>query len=301
MEEREHTILIVAPEGDAGDGGLLLQILLVGAQQPGLTPVVLSPGADLWETLGRGYYDAVLLEIDPGDASLVRLRALLRAQPELPVVVVSRGHDRNQIRQAVAAGAHDALLVSELTSAVLSRSLLYAIERQAANAALQRLDRYDSLTGLLAHASLFGVLERLLERRRNRADFRFAVLVLGIDNLHEILRLTSPAFCDDLLVAVARRIERRARPEDTLARLDRNCFALVLCSIGGVADALKASERLQAHLQEPFRIRRRETRLAANLGLALPGPGCEDPHELLGEAVLRLRLAWNPTPGIAAA
>lgn len=301
MSENEHTILIVLPDDDSGDDGLLLQILLVGSERPGLTPVILSPGADLWQALGRGFFDAVLLKIAPEDFSLVQLRALRRNVPEIPVVVVSAGTDREQLWRSLKVGADDALLRSELSSAVLSRALKYAIEKQASAATLRRLERYDPLTGLLAHSSLFGVLERLLERRRNRADFRFAVLVLGIDNLHEIQRLTSSSFCDELLVAVARRIEEKARPEDTLARLDRNCFALVMSAVGNVPDAVKAAERVRSQLQVPFLIRRRETRLAANLGLALPGPGCEDPYELLGEAVLRLRLAWNPSPDIVAA
>ena len=57
--------------------------------------------------------------------------------------------------------------------------------------------------------------------------------MLEVTDFHDLARHHGPTFGDEILIAVARRLEHAARPGDPLARLDSDEFVLVLPTLQG--------------------------------------------------------------------
>ena len=82
---------------------------------------------------------------------------------------------------------------------------------------------------------------------------------------------------DELLVAVAGRLQRRLRPADTTARLGRDEFTVLLEDIADAEVAAGVAERIAAELADPLRLddgaAGREVFATASMGIALSFDG----------------------------
>ncbi|WP_169973742.1 sensor histidine kinase [Tautonia rosea] len=99
---------------------------------------------------------ALLLDLVLPDSSLAHtLAAVLEARPELPVVVLTSLDDLDFAADALQRGAQDFLVKSEITGAILLRSIRYAIERKTAQRQLQdyaaQLERRNEELRRFAH------------------------------------------------------------------------------------------------------------------------------------------------------
>jgi serine phosphatase RsbU (regulator of sigma subunit) len=84
--------------------------------------------------------DCVLLDLAlPDSFGLEGLHALLAANPQVAVVVLTGLADRTRGALAVAAGAQDYLIKAEVDASLLGRSIRYAIERRRADIVTRRL------------------------------------------------------------------------------------------------------------------------------------------------------------------
>jgi diguanylate cyclase (GGDEF)-like protein/PAS domain S-box-containing protein len=80
------------------------------------------------------------------------------------------------------------------------------------------------LTGLPNRVVFMDRLDRLLRHSKRRAGDRFAVLFLDLDNFKLVNDTHGHIIGDQLLVAVARRLEACVRQEDTVARIGGDEF-----------------------------------------------------------------------------
>src|SRR4029077_9578699 len=104
-------------------------------------------------------------------------------------------------------------------------------------------------------------LERILERTKRDRDLRFAVLFLDLDRFKVINDSMGHLAGDQLLCAVARRLEACLRGSDTVARvqgpttvarLGGDEFTILLEDIADVQNALRVAKRIQQELAVPF-------------------------------------------------
>jgi diguanylate cyclase (GGDEF)-like protein/PAS domain S-box-containing protein len=131
------SVLLV--EDSPGDASLVRVALRAAA--PAELPYVrwVTCLADAVAAVREREFGCVLLDLGLPDAhGLDALDALLGAAPGVPVVVLSAQPDRRLAREAVHHGAQDYLLKSDMTAEGLERSVRYAIERAAAQAAIGR-------------------------------------------------------------------------------------------------------------------------------------------------------------------
>jgi predicted signal transduction protein with EAL and GGDEF domain len=89
---------------------------------------------------------------------------------------------------------------------------------------------------------------------------------------------------DELLIAVAARMETVLRPGDTVARFGGDEFTLLVDEVAGAVDATHTAERVLRALAEPFSLGSHEVFTSASLGIALGTTGSEDPEVLLRNA-----------------
>ena len=76
---------------------------------------------------------------------------------------------------------------------------------------------------------------------------------------------------DELLAAVAPRIEQALRPGDTVARFGGDEFAVLAEDVGDERGATRIAERIAAALARPFILREREHFVSASIGISLGG------------------------------
>jgi diguanylate cyclase (GGDEF)-like protein len=148
---------------------------------------------------------------------------------------------------------------------------------------LLHLAHFDPLTGL-PNRTLFG--ERLVAamahaRRRNLG---LAVLFLDLDNFKTINDSLGHSLGDELLIAVARRLQECVRVEDTVARLGGDEFLLLLQDIGNATAAAMAGRRVLQSLAEPFMIDRHELFVSVSVGITLFPHDGDDTETLIKNA-----------------
>ena len=86
---------------------------------------------------------------------------------------------------------------------------------------------------------------------------------------------------DQLLVAVARRLQDAVRPADTVARLAGDEFVVLCDGVSDAGGAVAAAERLRAALVEPVRLDTDLVHVTASIGIALADGSTNTPEALL--------------------
>ena len=143
---------------------------------------------------------------------------------------------------------------------------------------------HDSLTGLPNRALFTDRLEHALKLAKRRKDYLFAVLFLDLDRFKVVNDSLGHAIGDQLLVAIARRLEACLRVGDTVARLGGDEFVLLLEDIDGVNEATGIVNRLQKTITSPILLDGHEVFITASIGIALSSGEYEEPTNLLRDA-----------------
>ncbi|HSB79623.1 MAG TPA: EAL domain-containing protein [Candidatus Methylomirabilis sp.] len=161
-------------------------------------------------------------------------------------------------------------------------------ERKQAEQQLEHQALRDALTGLFNRLVFTDRLTQAFERAKRNPAYRYAVLFLDLDRFKVINDSLGHFAGDQLLIAVARRLEKRLRAADTLARLGGDEFAIMLDNSSEVFEAVRVAHRLQGDLAPAFTIEGREVFTTASIGIAESGPTYKQPEELLRDADIAL-------------
>ena len=148
---------------------------------------------------------------------------------------------------------------------------------------LRHLATHDPLTGLPNRAYCQERMEQIIDQAR-RDRRRFAVLYLDLDRFKAINDTLGHHAGDELLQAVARRLQRQLRDENAVARLGGDEFVVTLEDLGNVPCAEVLAKRFISALSNPFRISGHELFVSTSIGIAhFPEDG-EDIATLMGNA-----------------
>ncbi len=151
----------------------------------------------------------------------------------------------------------------------------------------------DALTGLPNRVLFLDRLERSLERLKRHPEFQFAILFLDLDRFKLINDSLGHVIGDQLLIAVARRLEACLRASDmvarpdqqhTVARLGGDEFTILLDGIKEPANAIKVAERIETELALPFNLGSHEVFTSASIGIAIGGNDYERSEDLMRDA-----------------
>jgi diguanylate cyclase (GGDEF)-like protein/PAS domain S-box-containing protein len=143
---------------------------------------------------------------------------------------------------------------------------------------------HDVLTGLPNRSLFTDRLDRALARWHREHQHFFAVLFVDLDRFKIVNDSLGHSAGDELLVCIARQIERCIRDVDTLARLGGDEFAILLDHVENSTDAVLVAERIHASLEEPLTINGQNVFTSCSIGIALPTADNERPEDLLRNA-----------------
>jgi diguanylate cyclase (GGDEF)-like protein/PAS domain S-box-containing protein len=158
----------------------------------------------------------------------------------------------------------------------------------------------DPLTRLPNRVLFIDRLSRALERAKRDSELRFAVLFLDLDRFKVINDSLGHLQGDQLLIAVARRLEgclrsgdtvSRQPGQDTVARLGGDEFTVLLEGIRDVGEAVVVADRIQRELAAPFILNGAEVFTSASVGITVGPQGYTEPAELLRDADAAMYIA----------
>jgi diguanylate cyclase (GGDEF)-like protein len=128
---------------------------------------------------------------------------------------------------------------------------------------------HDSLTGLpnreLFMDRLQGAITRAAEGQSNRPT----VLFIDIDRFKNVNKSFGLVIGDSMLLTLGRRLGRHLNPQDTLARLGGDQFAILLISDSDPHHVATLAERVRRALRTPMKISAKEIILTASIGIVV--------------------------------
>ncbi|MGM9515569.1 bifunctional diguanylate cyclase/phosphodiesterase [Roseateles sp. DB2] len=161
-------------------------------------------------------------------------------------------------------------------------------ERKKAEAEIEQLAFYDSLTGLPNRRLLLDRLNQALaiNRRNHRHG---AVLFIDLDNFKALNDTLGHGMGDRVLVGVARRLQAALRSEDTIARWGGDEFVVVLHDLGQNAQvaalhAEAAAEKLLRVLGQPHQLDGHQHHSTPSIGIVIWGGDTGSSEDLLKHA-----------------
>ena len=147
---------------------------------------------------------------------------------------------------------------------------------------------HDNLTGLPNRELFLDRMEAAFAYARSDPQIRPSVLVIDLDRFKQVNDSVGIAVGDSVLLTIARRLARLLKPQDTLARLGGDQFALILLSEKEPARIVAFTETLRRTLRAPIAFNDREIFLTASIGLALAEQQPHRTEEVLKDAELAM-------------
>jgi diguanylate cyclase (GGDEF)-like protein/PAS domain S-box-containing protein len=128
---------------------------------------------------------------------------------------------------------------------------------------------HDNLTGLPNRELFLDRLEAALTFSRSDDGMRPTVLMLNIDRFKQVNESVGFAVGDSILLNIARRLGRLLRPQDTLARLNGDGFAIILLSEREPERITAFADLVRRAVTAPMSFAEREIIVTASVGIAL--------------------------------
>ena len=175
----------------------------------------------------------------------------------------------------------------------LDRRLL---DLREAEAELQRLARYDSLTGLSNRSFFLETLGQVLLRARRR-KIRMGLIFIDLDGFKAVNDNLGHEAGDQILRTVAERIRRSTRRTDSVARIGGDEFTVLLQDLERGDDAALAVQAILDELARPCTIADRDVPLSASVGIAVYPEDGDDGQTLLRHADLAMYRAKQEGKG----
>ncbi|MBD2516702.1 EAL domain-containing protein [Nostoc sp. FACHB-973] len=158
------------------------------------------------------------------------------------------------------------------------------ISRQKLQSQILDIALHDSLTGLPNRVLFIRQLKNALNRAKQEPNYQFAVLFLDCDRFKVINDSLGHLVGDELLIAIAHRLQTCLIPIDTLARLGGDEFGILLENLTDINIAIQVAERILQQLSLAFKLSRYEVFMNASIGISWGNKDYDRPEYLLRDA-----------------
>lgn len=221
--------------------------------------------------------DVMMPDLD-GYSVLTKLRQE-SAMASTPFIFLTAKAAKTDFRQGMELGADDYLTKpftrAELLGAIASRLKKqaavqdrYSTELQQAKEQLNHLIRHDSVTNLPNQMALREVFVQVKPKDTSQEQL-VTLLSVGLDRFNQITDNLGHAVGDLLIKAVAERLTACVGPQDVVARLNSDRFAIILATTEHKKEAGNVAETILQRLSQTFTLAGQEIFITASIGIAL--------------------------------
>lgn len=200
---------------------------------------------------------------------------------QVPMILLSGVGDYRTDLEAMQLGAFDYLEKSALSSALLERSIRYAIQQFRLVEALRQTAEEDGLTKL-QNATAFK--KRLAEAiaRAKRSHKLLGLLFVDLDGFKAVNDTSGHDLGDEVLKLVSSRLRATVRQTDIVGRVGGDEFAVILEGLNQPTDANRVCEAIIESIRTcPSEIEDQDFVLGASVGVAIYPTDAEQPDPLL--------------------
>lgn len=140
-------------------------------------------------------------------------------------------------------------------------------EKKHAEQRLHHEATHDALTGLPNRAHFMKRLDEALKKRRRNPKYAVSVLFIDLDRFKYVNDSLGHFIGDELLVAIAQRLNASMRPPDMVARLGGDEFVVLVEGRYFSEKMSRIAERIQRKIGCPFKLRGHEVFTTASIGI----------------------------------
>ena len=180
-------------------------------------------------------------------------------------------------------------VVAAVITAIVAGFVLWTVRGRVLSRIAQAALR-DTLTGLPVRALFQNRLDKAIARAR-RNGYTLSVLAVSIDRFQLVNDSLGQDHGDLLLRAVAERLRRCLRDEDTLSRFGKDEFVILLEQVEDATGAARVAERILSSLADPFQLAGEDVVAAGSIGIAISERGMQPAADLVRDAQVAMRRA----------
>lgn len=162
-----------------------------------------------------------------------------------------------------------------------------SILRQARTDRAEHREGFDELTGL-PNRHLFGdrINQALIAAQRGKKSV--VVMLSAIDRFDEIKDVIGDQAGNRILCDIADRLSQYVRTNDTVARLEGDCFALVM-ETAAIDDSVLLIEKIMGAFEQPFSLDSQgDVAITCSVGVSIYPADGKTPDELMKNAAVAL-------------
>lgn len=138
----------------------------------------------------------------------------------------------------------------------------------------------DPLTGMPNRFLFFDRLNVALQQA-DRIGGKVGLMFLDLDRFKLVNDTLGHHVGDELIKAVARRLENVIPPSDSIARLGGDEFTILVNDIQGLEEVTRIARKIQDVMAKPFHLQRHELHISASVGISLYPDDAPDAERLL--------------------
>ena len=209
--------------------------------------------------------DALMPEMDGFDACKTIRQLPLGA--DIPVLMITGLEDEGSIIKAFSSGTTDYISKS-INFSVLKQRAARLISASKAETYIKSLAFYDPLTGLPNRFNLMEYLQMLVDHSVIK-NHKFAILFLDLDHFKMINDSMGYVVGDQLLRAIADRLQNNVRRHDFVVRIGGDEFTLILQKINSSDNVGKVAEKICRAISKPFVLMGKKIHITVSIGISI--------------------------------
>jgi diguanylate cyclase (GGDEF)-like protein len=271
-------------EDDKGCADLFGHIL----EFVGYSTEIIDEGQPALARLEEVIPDIILLDLNlppgPSGADILHFIRNHQALADTPVLIVTAyPHIADEIQDEADLVLIKPVSVGQLRNLV-SRFYPYEISKQ-----LMQDATIDPVTNLPNRALLLDRLGSAIERAKRNPSYKFALLKVDFTKSPYFMQRPSRRKEEKLLNKITNKLRRSLRKTDTIARIDRYEFAVLLDAISDYDDAIIVAKKIQTDFLLPIEIGEEQLDLIGEFSYAISKDIYEEPEGYLN-GVLPIQL-----------
>lgn len=250
--------------------------------------------SDALEKLVSGNYDCALVDYNLwGYNGKWLVQEMKRRGIRTASIMLTDGTNEHGAIESLKCGTHDYLRKSEISGALLERSIVDSLAIKSRQLQFARRASVDKITGAQKRELFMQALDNACAKA-DRFNRHFALLYLDIDNLAAVNERHGRAAGDKVLQVFASQLGLCVRSYDILARLGGDEFVLLLDELegDGLLPAIRIAKRIRERLENTtIEFGARRVPIAASIGIGLFPQSGTGSDKLVELAEMAMRVA----------